>query len=217
MAGGTAQFDDQINDFLDGIGTEALKKADDVISVVIQKYVEIWQKNLHDKGVNASYNLSQSIGAEGKRGTGFNYEFDKSGKLVGIKLYLPEYYEYTDLGRGKTKGGGNGTLKNKLVGVSGWIAQKKLIPSSGMDFKSKRKLKNGTVKVYTTHLSAKQANKALSFLISRKIHNNGFNATYQKRRKGWFSSELKSFEKELVEAFNKVFTNVGEINISINP
>lgn len=216
MAGGTAQFDDQINDFLEGIGNQSVKESQEIIDLVLQKYTRIWQKNLHDRGINASDNLSQSIGSD-KDGTGWEYEYSKDGKINGIKLYLPDYYEYTDLGRGKSKSSSGGVLRNNLFGPSGWIAKKKLIPSSGMDFKSKRKLKNGTVKVYTTHLSAKQANKALSFLISRKIHNNGFNATYQKRRKGWFSSELKSFEKELVEAFNKVFTNVGEINISINP
>ena len=88
----------------------------------------------------------------------------------------------------------------------GWIAHKGLVPSSGMDFKYKRKLKNGEIKTYTKHLNAKEANRALSFMISRKIHKHGYKGT------GWFSSEMKSIREEVQQ---KVSDAIGRnINIS---
>jgi len=99
-------------------------------------------------------------------------------------------------------------LRKNLMGLNGWISQKGLVGGGGMTVKQKVKLKNGTIKEYTRKLTAVQANKALAFLISRKIHKKGFKGT------NWFSSDVDKFMDEIVKALNIKTGKVFELVIN---
>lgn len=196
-----------IDGLLDDFGVESsqVKISDDIIDQVLQKYIKIWQDNLAKKNHIGTGNLFQSLASD-KGQYGFRTE-SKGGK-IRIYLSLPEYYEYTDTGRGATEKGGTGQLRKNLMGLKGWISQKGLIGGGGMTVKQKVKLKNGTIKEYTRKLTAVQANKALAFLISRKIHKKGFKGTK------WFSSDVDNFMDEIVEALNIKTGKVFELVIN---
>lgn len=196
-----------IDGLLDEFGVEssAVKISDDIIDQVLQKYIKIWQDNLVKHNHMASNNLWQSLMSE-KGQYGFRTE-SKGGK-IRIYLSLPEYYEYTDVGRGATEKGGTGQLRKNLMGLKGWISQKGLIGGGGMTVKQKVKLKNGTIKEYTRKLTAVQANKALAFLISRKIHKKGFKGTK------WFSSDVDKFMDEIIDTLQLQTGKVFELVIN---
>lgn len=206
-ARGTAKFNEEISKWLDESFENALlfTRGNNAITDVINKYIEVWRNQLEkNKHIGATRNVYQTLG------TGWSVKV--LNKQMSIILELPEYYSATDTGRKPTSAGGNGAVRKALVyqssSLRGWIAAKGLVPSSGMEFKYKRKLTDGTVKTYTRKLDAKQANRALSFMISKKIHEKGFKGT------GWFSSKLKDFEKDIVKAANDQFGG-GDINIQI--
>lgn len=205
--GGTANFTEEIASWLNEIGEDALqfKEGDSPIDQVKNKYIELWRKKLESKNhIGASRELYSSLG-EGWR-------WVKNGKSVSFILELPDYYYYTDKGRGSTSAGGNGALRKSLgyqsSSLRGWIAAKGLVPSSGMEFKYTRKLKNGT-KTYTRKLNAKDANRALSFMIAKKIHKYGYKGT------NWFSDLLPEFEAEMGLAVEKQFGEDVNFNIEI--
>lgn len=196
-----------IDGLLDDFGVESsqVKISDDIIDQVLQKYIKIWQDNLAQKNHIASGNLFQSIGSEkGKYG----FKTEAKGGKIRIYLSLPDYYEYTDTGRGATEKGGTGQLRKNLMGLKGWISQKELIGGGGMTVKQKVKLKNGTIKEYTRKLTAVQANKALAFLISRKIHKKGFKGTK------WFSSDVDNFMDEIIDTLQLQTGKIFELVIN---
>tara|TARA_R110000868_G_scaffold214141_5_gene464267 strand:+ start:1900 stop:2538 length:639 start_codon:yes stop_codon:yes gene_type:complete len=206
-ARGTAQINDEISKWLDESFEDALlfTRGNNAITDVINKYIEVWRNQLEkNKHIGASRNIYQTLGT--------GWDFKILGKSASIILELPEYYSATDTGRKPTSAGGNGAVRKALVyqssSLRGWIAAKGLVPSSGMEFKYKRKLANGTMKEYTRKLTAKQANRALSFMISKKIHEKGFKGT------NWFSSKLKDFERDITKAVDTQFGG-GDINIQI--
>lgn len=205
--GGTANFTPEIDNWLSEIGEDTLlfKQGDSPIDQVKNKYIELWRKQLEAKNhIGASRELYSSLG-EG-------WQVIREGKSVRIILELPEYYGATDKGRKPTEGNGDGAVRKALAygsnSLKGWIAAKGLVPSSGMEFKYTRKLKSGT-KTYTRKLNAKDANRALSFMIAKKIHERGFDGT------NWFSDLLPSFEQEMGEAIEKQFGDDTEFNIEI--
>ena len=208
-ARGTAQFNEEISKWLDVSFESALlfKKNNNAIVEVINKYIEIWRNQLEQKKhIGSSRNLYQTLGT--------GWDFKILGKSASIVLELPEYYIYTDDKRNPTKSPGSkpGAVRSALVyqssSLRGWIAAKGLVKSSGMEFKYKRKLADGTVKTYTRKLNAKEANRALSFMISKKIHEKGFKGTK------WFSSKLNDFERDITKAVDEQFGG-GDINIQI--
>jgi len=204
---GTAQFNEEISKWLDDSFEDSLlfTRGNNAIVDVINKYIKVWRDQLEkNKHIGASRNLYQTLGT--------GWKINVLNKEMSIQLELPDYYRYTDDKRDPTSGGGTGAVRKALVyqssSLRGWIAAKNIVPSSGMEFKYKRKLANGTVKTYTRKLNAKQANRALSFMISKKIHEKGFKGT------NWFSSKLDSFQKDIIKAANDQFGG-GEINIQI--
>ena len=194
-----------IDGLLDEFGVEssAVKISDDIIDQVLQKYIKIWQDNLAKKNHIGTGNLFQSLASD-KGQYGFRTEA-KGGK-IRIYLSLPEYYEYTDVGRGETEKGGTGQLRKNLMGLKGWISQKGLKLNTLVT--QKRKLKDGTIKQYTYKISKAQANKNAAFAIARKIHKKGFKGTK------WFSSDVDKFMDEIVKALNIKTGKVFELVIN---
>lgn len=177
----------------------------DYLQVAIDKFVKQLQSNLiKDKRV-ASGNLYQSVGGDGDG----SWEVDRTDDGVSIKLWLPEYYEYTDTGRKPTERGGNGKVERNLRGLRGWISQKKLVHSDGMKFLQKWKLKDGTIKKKWVKKTPAESNKILAFLIARKIHNKGYKGSK------WFTRAVPSFEKQIANALGLTLGSV-KINIEVN-
>lgn len=128
------------------------------LTAVLENFAQYFQNKLQENmmrnGSNASGNLVNSFKTEVKVGEE-SYE-------VGI--YLADYWYYVNNGRGPTRGGGNGTLLQK---IKEWIKVKKIVPHVG------------TIK------TGKQAGKKylptieqLAYLITRKIHREGYKGTH---------------------------------------
>lgn len=209
---GTANFSKAIDDWLtNDVGEGVMNFQKSTFTEFINKWANTWRQSLetakHGKytGHIASGNLYQSL-LEG-------WELTILGKKVNIRLVLPDYYKYTDDKRNPTSGNGNGAVRKALSfqggKAGGWIAQKKLVPSVGMTFKGTYKLKDGTVKSYTRKLNAAQSNRALSFMIARKIHKKGYDGS------NWFSRYLKEFETDLNDFVTKEFGSGNNINLEI--
>lgn len=188
-----------IDSLVDNLGIEkaAVQISQDAVDVILQKYIKKWQDNLAQKNHIATGNLFQSLASD-KGEYGFRIE-QKEG-VTRLYLSLPDYYEYTDVGRGKSKKKEDYVVYNKLQGLQGWISQKGLKLNTLV--KQKRKLKDGTIKEYTYTISKAQANKNAAFAIARKIHIKGFKGTK------WFSSEIDNFKSEISKA---IFDTTGQI------
>lgn len=112
------------------------------------------QENMMKNGSNASGKLVNSFRTEVKIGED-TYE-------VGINL--EDYWYYVNNGRGPTKGGGNGSLQAK---IEEWIKVKRIVPHVGTIKTGKQ-----TGKKYLPTV------KQLAFLITRKIHREGYKGTH---------------------------------------
>lgn len=202
MAQGVAKFDKDINSWLNSIGEGVVKfneKGTPTLDV-INDFIKELRHNLEQDKHIGSGNLYQQLG-EG-------WDIKIMGKRAKIQLILPEYYEATDTGRKPSSKKGSGSVFKNLTGGRGWIAQKRIkLPTT---YTAKWKLKDGTIKTKQRKYKNKtQANKALGFMISRKIHKFGFKGT------GWFSRAAFDFIRDINIAIEKEF-GAGEINITIN-
>lgn len=112
------------------------------------------QENMMRNGSNASGNLVNSFKTEVKIG-GDTYE-------VGI--WLADYWYYVNNGRGPTRSGGNGSLLEK---IKEWIKVKKIVPHVGVIKTGKQRGKQ-----YLPTINQ------LAFLITRKIHREGYKGTH---------------------------------------
>ena len=186
-----------------GVARGSVTISTDIIDVILKKYIDKWQKNLAKKKHIASGNLYQSFALDQKGEYGFKVETSK-GK-TSITLSLPDYYEFTDTGRGKSSKNEGNVVYNKLQGLKGWISQKGLKLNTSVT--QKRKLKDGTIKQYTYKITKAQANKNAAFAIARKIHTKGFKGT------NWFTSEKDKFINEIVKAIEKETGVVAELVI----
>lgn len=211
---GTADFTPEIDNWLAGVGEDTLlfKKGDSPIEKVKNKYIEIFRNALENaKRPKGKGHIGSTRKLYSELGEG--WEFVQEGKSASLILRLPEYWYYTDKGRGASASGGSGAVRKALAyqssSLRGWIAAKGLVPSSGMEFKYKRKLTDGTVKTYTRKLDAKQSNRALSFMIAKKIHQDGYQGS------GWFSDTIGNFEKDMVKAVEEQFGKDVVFNIVI--
>ena len=149
------------------------------------------QANMMKNGSNASGKLVNSFRTEVKIEDNY-YE-------VGINL--ENYWYYVNNGRGPTKGGGNGSLIDK---IEEWIKVKRIVPHVG------------TIK------TGKQAGKQylptirqLAFLITRKIHREGYEGTHffddaKKDAVEYFKQSIDYAIKEDVE--NWVMSQVPSIS-----
>lgn len=148
------------------------------------------QENMMRNGSNASGKLVNSFKTEVKIGDD-TYE-------VGINL--EDYWYYVNNGRGPTKGGGNGSLQAK---IEEWIKVKRIVPHVG------------TIK------TGKQAGKTylptihqLAFLITRKIHREGYKGTHffddaKADSVAYFQESIDYAIREDIETW--VFANVNSL------
>lgn len=146
------------------------------------------QENLMRDGSNASGNLVNSIKTEVKIGDD-TYE-------VGV--WLADYWYYVNNGRGPTKAGGNGGLLDK---IKEWIKVKKIVPHVGV-------IKTGknAGKQYLPTINQ------LAYLITRKIHREGYKGTgFFDRAKAdsieYFQESIDLAIREDVESW--VFSQIG--------
>lgn len=128
------------------------------LTAVLENFAEYFrnklQENLMRDGSNASGNLVNSIKTEIKIGED-TYE-------VGV--WLADYWYYVNNGRGPTKAGGDGELQKK---IEEWIRVKKIVPHVGVIKTGKQAGKQYLPTV-----------KQLAFLITRKIHREGYKGTH---------------------------------------
>lgn len=128
------------------------------LTAVLENFADYFRNKLQDNmfrnGSNASGNLVNSFKTEVKVGED-SYE-------VGISL--ADYWYYVNNGRGPTKNGGNGTLLEK---IKDWIRIKKIVPHVGVIKTGKQKGKQYLPSV-----------NQLAFLITRKIHREGYKGTH---------------------------------------
>ena len=138
---------------MDGVNIEWIH-----LTEVLENFASYFQNKLQENmiknGSNASGKLVNSFRTEVKIG--------EDSYSVGINL--EDYWYYVNNGRGPTRGGGNGGLYEK---IKEWIRVKKIVPHVG------------TIK------TGKQAGKQylptinqLAFLITRKIHREGYKGTH---------------------------------------
>ncbi len=95
----------------------------------------------------ASMSLYQSLDAARTR---------KMGNEVRGAINANDYYQWVDGGRGRTRGGGDGSLYRALVGEGGWISEK------GVDLSQ------------VPGKTRADKNRSLAFAIARKIHAKGY-------------------------------------------
>lgn len=152
------------------------------------------QENMMRNGSNASGNLVNSF----KMGV----KIGESEYEVGI--WLADYWYYVNNGRGPTKNAGNGTLLEK---IKEWIKVKKIVPHVGT-------IKTGPQAGKTYLPTVNQ----LAFLITRKIHREGYEGThffdeakaasieyFQQSIELAIREDLESWVFEQVEALKSIF------------
>lgn len=131
----------------------------ELIADVAQKWGTELTEDIRTSAINKGHDASGSLIASFKPLT----TVEPDG--VHFVLEAEDYYEFPDKGRLPTKSGGDGALYRSLTGFNGWLATGKgatILQSFMADNKLKDRVK---------------ANKALSFLIARKIHKFGYKGT----------------------------------------
>lgn len=103
---------------------------------------------------------------------------DKNGTYT-VSLKLQDYWKWIESGRPPTTGGGNGDLREAILK---WIEVKPVLA---------RPLKNGKL----------PTNPQLAYLISRKIHNEGYEGTQDLRKAQ--DTVWDRFVFEIYEAIDK--------------
>lgn len=128
------------------------------LAEVLENFASYFQNKLQENMMrnksNASGNLVNSFQTEVKIGDD-SYE-------VGI--YLEDYWYYVNSGRGPSKNAGNGTLLEK---IKEWIKVKKIVPHVGVIRTGKQAGKQYLPTV-----------EQLAYLITRKIHREGYKGTH---------------------------------------
>lgn len=184
------------------------EKSDNPFDKAIEKFSKKLQKNLlKKKSPRGSGNLFQLV-SWGDSESGWNVKV--LGKNYKITLELPYYYIFTDEGRKPTRASGNGKVRKALSfrgDNKGWIARAG-IARNGMRIKQTWKLKDGTIKSKWKTVDAKEGNRILSFMISKKIHEKGFKGD------GWFSKEVEPFKANLQKLINDKFAG-ATLNLKV--
>jgi len=123
-----------------------------------------------------------------------------------VTIQMPDYAQYVDQGRGATKTGSRSlgsTVQRKLAGSSGWIARRAIPPP--MQIMVKRKNSKGETKTYVKRFkNVNEANRSLSFAISRSIHKYG----YKSKGHGFYSEIFN--EDELQDLSIALAPVIGE-------
>lgn len=98
-----------------------------------------------------------------------------------VVFHLQDYWRYVDGGRPKTMSGGTGELRRKILD---WIEVKRILPTP---------MKNGKL----------PTPQQLAYLISRKIHKEGYKGTQDLSKAT--DSIYEKFQQEIYDAIDKDF------------
>ncbi|MBO7226552.1 MAG: hypothetical protein J6V33_03095 [Bacteroidales bacterium] len=116
----------------------------------MDKFIELSPK-LYGIGMEIALNYKNELRRKNAVASGdlINFQWDITPSENGLKLqfFLPEYWRYIEFGRRKTVNHGDGKLQEKILR---WIDEKGITPKDGI------------------------SKKSLAFLITRKIHREGF-------------------------------------------
>lgn len=116
----------------------------------MDKYIELSPK-LYDIGLEIALNYKNELRRKNAVASGdlINFQWDITPSENGLKLqfFLPEYWRYIEYGRRPTKNKGDGKLHEK---IERWIDEKGITPKDGI------------------------SKKSLAYLITRKIHREGY-------------------------------------------
>lgn len=115
--------------------------------------IEIYRAKLQQNNKNGTGELSRSLTLDYE---GLKRDLDNNESVINLVLIAADHIEQVEEGRLPTKNSGNGELQQKILE---WIEKKPI---------QKRPIGNGTL----------PTNKQLAFLISRKIHNEGYHGTH---------------------------------------
>ena len=158
-----------------------LHKADEVLFNFWKDSIKDLQKNLDKRkpktgrDSNATYKLRQSILENLSKG------YTTKDGYIRATIKLEDYYEQIDQGRGPTKKGGNGALYRNILQ---WVNDK------GVNF--------------TDDKGKKLPDKSIAYLITRKIHRQGFKGT-KFFSKVINNKTLKKLESDLIDALGDDF------------
>jgi hypothetical protein len=126
-----------------------------------------------------------------------------------VTIQMPDYAQFVDQGRGKTKTGSRSlgsTVQRKLAGSSGWIARRTIPPPLVVTVKKNGQTvfnKDGKPRV-KRFKNVNEANRSLSFAISRSIHKYG----YKSKGHGFYSEIFN--EDELQDLSIALAPVIGE-------
>lgn len=117
----------------------------------------------------------------------FDWDIQRTGNSIKLVFFLPEYWQFIEEGRNKTRVGGTGQVRNS---IKDWIRVKGIKP-------------------YPDSNGRTPTMDQLAYLISRKIHNKGFEGR-QPLRKAMQSN------KSLLDKFSEIAakTMVDEIDLN---
>lgn len=133
--------------------------------------------------------IRQNKVASGNLINSLKYDIIEEDNQINVMLYMADYGDIVEEGRRPTQNGGSGELQRK---IEDWIVQKHIIP---------RPNRNGTLPTI----------KQLSFLISRKIHKEGYKSTPMLG--GVIDSVYLSFKDRINEAIEKDISEYIQVNI----
>ena len=116
----------------------------------MDKFIELSPK-LYYIGLEIALNYKNELRRKNAVASGdlVNFQWDITPDENGLKLqfFLPEYWRYIEYGRRPTKVKGDGKLQEK---IQRWIEEKGITPKDGI------------------------SKKSLAYLITRKIHREGY-------------------------------------------
>lgn len=116
----------------------------------MDKFIELSPK-LYDIGMEIALNYKNELRRKNAVASGdlINFQWDITPSENGLKLqfFLPEYWRYIEYGRRPTVNKGDGKLREK---IERWIEEKGITPKDGI------------------------SKKSLAYLITRKIHREGY-------------------------------------------
>lgn len=100
---------------------------------------------------------------------------DNDGDIIGVDLYLNNYYQWVNAGRAA----GKGISKEGQISLEKWIKSRGLNKGlSPLKKKQIKAIKNKTVRKSVKQVSQEKVIKRIVFAISKKIKERGYEATH---------------------------------------
>lgn len=132
-----------------------------------------------------------SHNASGQLLNNLSYSIDSGGTTVKLKLQIADYFQYLENGRPPTEKGGDGTLQDKILK---WIRIKGIQP-------------------YPDENGKLPSEENLAYLITRKIHNQGYQTPPQHCLIDSVNEVWTMYKDKCEEALYKDFSNNYAIKI----